>query len=284
MQTSDSPSLDYLVIGHITQDLVKGGVMLGGTASYSTLTANALGQKTGLVTSCPKWLHLPELEPISIHRKYCQHATTFENIETEHGRQQIVHHSAAIMGSEDIPEKWLNTKIIHLGPVANEINPAIIDNLPNTFIGITPQGWMRIWGSNGHVQYRQWQNAQKLLERADAIVLSVEDLQGNEDLINEYAQKTRILVVTEGFNGARIYWNGDIHHVAAPKVNVVDPTGAGDIFAAVFFTRLLAIKDPWVAGKQAVQLASQSVTRVGLAGIPTDKEIQQSMMEIIKGT
>ena len=43
MQISDTQPLDYLVIGHITQDLVKGGAMLGGTASYSTMTAHALG-------------------------------------------------------------------------------------------------------------------------------------------------------------------------------------------------------------------------------------------------
>ena len=59
MQISDTQPLDYLVIGHVTQDLVNGGVMLGGTASYSTMTAHALGLRTGLVTSCPK----PEIQP-----------------------------------------------------------------------------------------------------------------------------------------------------------------------------------------------------------------------------
>lgn len=284
MQISDTQPLDYLVIGHITQDLVKGGVMLGGTASYSTLTANALGLHTGLVTSCPKWLRLPELESVSIYKKFSQNATTFENIETDHGRQQVVHHCAAIISSEDIPQEWLHATIIHLGPVANEINPTIIEQLPDKFIGLTPQGWMRIWGQNGHVRYRPWQSPEQLLQRADAVVLSVEDVQGNEDQINEYAQKTRVLVVTEGFNGARIYWNGDIHHVSAPKVEVVDPTGAGDIFAAIFFARLHATKDAWEAGEQAVQLASQSVTRIGLAGIPTREEIRNASIEILKGS
>ena len=115
-------------------------------------------------------------------------------------------------------------------------------------------------------------------------MFSIEDLQNNEDLISEYAQNTRVLAVTEGAEGARIYWNGDVRHIAAPRVNVVDPTGAGDVFAAVFFTRLQAAGDPWAAGAQAVQLASQSVTRFGLSAIPTREEIEKSMVEIIKGS
>jgi len=285
MQISDTQSLDYLVIGHVTQDLVNGGAMLGGTASYSTMTAHALALQTGLVTSCPKWLRMPEIEPIQIYRKFSQHATTFENIETEHGRQQVVHHCAAIIGADDVPEDYLRSAIIHLGPVANEVNPNIIKALPESaFVGLTPQGWMRIWGNDGHVHYRRWQTPDALLSRADAVVISVEDVQGDEQTITDYAEKTRVLVVTEGFNGARVYWKGDIRHVSAPKVKMIDQTGAGDIFAAVFFARLYAHKDPWLAAEQAVQLASHSVTRIGLAGIPTPEEIRDASIEILKGS
>ncbi len=285
MQISDTHPLDYLVIGHITQDLVNGGVMLGGTASYSTMTAHTLGLHTGLVTSCPKWLRLPEIEPIKTYRKFSQQATTFENIETDHGRQQVIHHCAAIIGAEDIPEEFTDAAIIHLGPVANEVNPIIIKDLPDSaFIGLTPQGWMRIWGSDGHVHYRPWQTPEALLERANAVVISVEDVQGDEDLISDYAQKTRVLVVTEGFNGARVYWNGDIRRVSAPKVDMIDQTGAGDIFAAVFFARLHSSADPWSAAEQAVKLASHSVTRMGLAGIPNPEEIRDASIEVIKGS
>lgn len=283
MLTSNTQSFDYLIVGHITQDLVEGGVLLGGTASYASLTAHALDQRTALVTACPKWLRTPEMEAIRIYRKFSQYATTFENVEQDSGRRQYVHHTAAMIGPDDIPMEGLKSTIVHLGPVAGEINPAIIDLFPNAFIGITPQGWMREWKANGLVHYRDWPNAGKFLERADAVVLSVEDLHGDEELIHEYAHSTRVLAVTEGANGARIYWNSDVHHIAAPIVQVCDATGAGDIFAAVFFIRLQATKDPWEAGELAVQLASQSVTRTGLASIPTEREIRNSMVEVIKG-
>ena len=284
MQNSNTQSIRYLVIGHITQDLVDGGAMLGGTASYSALTSHALGQTTAMVTSHPKWLHCPELKDIQIHRKTSQYATTFENVEKEGSRQQIIHNSASMIGTKDIPEEWLEAKIVHLGPVAAEFTPNIIEAFPDAFIGITPQGWMRTWKSDGKIHFRQWQKPQALLDRADAVVFSIEDLQGNENLIQDYAHKTPVLAVTEGKDGARIYWNGDVHHVSAPKVNLVDSTGAGDIFAAVFFSRLYETRNPWEAGEQAVKLASQSVTRIGLAGIPTREEIQKTMVEIIKGS
>jgi sugar/nucleoside kinase (ribokinase family) len=61
----------------------------------------------------------------------------------------------------------------------------------------------------------------------------------------------------------------------------VDATGAGDIFAAAFFIRLYKTRDPWEAARFATLLASHSVTRVGLDGIPTAREIEESLMEVL---
>lgn len=44
--------VDYLVIGHVTQDLTPSGPVLGGTAAYAALTARAMGLRVGVVTAC----------------------------------------------------------------------------------------------------------------------------------------------------------------------------------------------------------------------------------------
>jgi sugar/nucleoside kinase (ribokinase family) len=62
----------------------------------------------------------------------------------------------------------------------------------------------------------------------------------------------------------------------------VDATGAGDIFAAAFFIRLFSTRDPWEAARFATLIASHSVTRMGLNGIPTPQEIEESMMEVLQ--
>jgi sugar/nucleoside kinase (ribokinase family) len=123
-----------------------------------------------------------------------------------------------------------------------------------------------------------------LVENTDAIVISVEDVRGNEELISEYASQFKILAVTEGYNGARVYWHGDVRRFRAPKVNVVDLTGAGDIFAAAFFIRLEETRNPWESASFAVKIASLSVTRAGLAGVPRPEEVKSNIVEIIQGS
>jgi sugar/nucleoside kinase (ribokinase family) len=61
----------------------------------------------------------------------------------------------------------------------------------------------------------------------------------------------------------------------------VDATGAGDIFAAAFFARRFQTRDAWEAARFATNLAAYSVTRVGLQGIPTHKEIEHCKMEVL---
>ncbi len=119
------------------------------------------------------------------------------------------------------------------------------------------------------------------LSTAAVAIISVEDVQGEESLVDDMASAIRILVVTEGYNGARLYWNGDLRRFVAPKVPEVDPTGAGDIFATSFFYRLSSTRDPWESARFATALAAHSVTRRGLAGVPTQEEIQAAMVEVL---
>ena len=64
-------------------------------------------------------------------------------------------------------------------------------------------------------------------------------------------------------------------HVPAPKVDEVEPTGAGDIFAAVLFIALQRGDDPVDACAFANCVAAQSVTRRGLDSLPTQADIER---------
>jgi sugar/nucleoside kinase (ribokinase family) len=94
------------------------------------------------------------------------------------------------------------------------------------------------------------------------------------------AHNTRVLAVTEGAAGVVLHWNGDRRRFRPPQVKEVDATGAGDIFATSFFVRYYTTRDPWEAARFATQIAARSVTRNGLNGIPTQQEIEDSMMEV----
>ncbi|NOH03307.1 MAG: hypothetical protein HND47_15780 [Chloroflexi bacterium] len=58
------------------------------------------------------------------------------------------------------------------------------------------------------------------------------------------AHHTRLLCLTEGDRGAVLHWHGDRRRFRPIPVEEVDATGAGDIFAAAFFTRLWRTRDP----------------------------------------
>ncbi len=74
-----------------------------------------------------------------------------------------------------------------------------------------------------------------MLDKAGAVVISLEDVDENETRIEEMATYSKVLAVTESSRGARLYWHGDVRRFLATEVEEVDPTGAGDIFAAAFF-------------------------------------------------
>jgi sugar/nucleoside kinase (ribokinase family) len=114
------------------------------------------------------------------------------------------------------------------------------------------------------------------------VVISREDVNGDEELIEHMAHQTRVLAVTEAAAGAVLYWNGDRRRFRAPKVKEVDATGAGDVFAAAFFVRLLNTRDPWEATRFATLIASHSITRVGLDGIPNAREIEEAKTELLQ--
>jgi len=273
--------VDYLVIGHVTQDLGSGGVRLGGTAAFSAMTARALGLRVGIITSCSPQTNLDVLSGIQVISLPSERSTTFENIYTETGRRQVLHSQANLIPVDSVPEKWRRAAIIHLGPVAQELEPAFTELLPSGFLGLTPQGWMRTWDQSGVVTGKTWEANEQVLQKIGAMVISIEDVMGNEEQIESLAQHTRVLAVTEGASGARIYWHGDQRRFHAPAMKEVDATGAGDIFAAAFFIRLLATRDPWEAGRFAVKLSARSVTRFGLEGIPTAAEINEYLVEVI---
>jgi hypothetical protein len=270
--------VDYLVIGHVTDDVTPAGLRLGGTATFSALTARALGMRVGIVTSASHAISL--LENISVVFSLSEYTTTFENVYFNGERKQTLQHQADEISLEKIPNVWRNAPIIHLGPVAQEIPGDLPKNFSPSLLGITPQGWMRTWNKEGHVFPCEWKSADYFLPRADAVVISREDVGGDEELIETMAHQTQILAVTDGDAGSVLFWNGDRRRFHAPQLKEVDATGAGDIFAAAFFIRLHNTRDPWEAARFATQLAARSVTRIGLDGIPTRQEIEECLMEV----
>ena len=260
----------YLAIGHITRDLLPdGSSTAGGTALYTAITAERLGVQAAILTSAA---HFPEQLPPSIAfvSAPTNRTATFENRYTAEGRQQWLHDEAPPIRINDIPGSWLEAPLVHLGPVLHECTLEYLAAFPRARVIATPQGWMRRWQHPlpAPITYHPWQPDPALLARLNALVLSIEDVRGDEAIVQEYARHCPLVALTRSAKGATLYINGQPHAIP-PRPSVErDPTGAGDVFAAAFLIRLHETDDPIAAATFAAEIAGMSVEGPGVSAIP----------------
>jgi 1D-myo-inositol 3-kinase len=265
---------DYVVIGHVTHDLVpQGGFRAGGTATYSALAAERLGLSVGVLTSA-RVAPVFDSACVQVHCRAAEDTTTFENVYTAGARRQYIRAVAGLLTLADVPADWGQAPIIHLGPVAQEVAPALVESFPHSLVGLTPQGWLRRWDAQGLVSPTELTDAASLLGAAGVVVLSLEDLGGDRQRLERYRSWARLLVLTVGREGAIVFSKGQQQRVPAYVVAEVDPTGAGDIFAAAYFVRLHETGDVIEAARFANSAASFVVEGVGTASVPSREQVE----------
>lgn len=272
-------TLDYLMLGHITRDVLPDQTMVpGGTSLYAALTAQRLECKVGIVSAPAE---LPATWPADIPIVFHPSPTppTFENIYTAHGRQQILHTASLPITVAAIPETWRSAPIVHLGPVLGETPEELVFAFPDALLGVTPQGWMRRWDMPlpSPIIYAPWRPNAQVLKRIDALVLSIEDVRGDEALVVSYARDCALVALTRGAQGATIFLQGEPHQIPAFIAEERDPTGAGDVFAATLFARLRTTGDPLQAARYAAYAAAISVEGPGSSYIPSRDQIDQGL-------
>jgi len=285
IQLSRTP--DYLVIGHICADLQPdGSYVLGGTALYSAIAAARLGARVAVLTrgvfgQTVAGMTIPSLdslaeENISIIVQEANLPTTFINQYQADRRVQTLPHWAGPIDLRGLPPHWRNARVIHLGPVADEVDPRATSGLTAQFLGITPQGWMRDWPreTGGKVKHIPLKLPGDLLGRIDCAIVSIEEIAYSRDVVTQVGNR-RLGVVTQGADGARIIAGGRRFELPGHNVPIRDLTGAGDVFAAAFF---LKASDRTIsaetAGRFANAVAALSLGQVGAFEIPTISQIE----------
>lgn len=265
---------DYLIIGHITKDQIEGGYRLGGTAVYSGVLARRMGLKVALYTSGVLDLDLGILEGIEILNQPGAGTTTFVNEYTPQGRIQRLLDRAEGLELDQIPSNWKKAKIIHLAPVAREVPITAGEQFSDRPLGYSLQGWMRTWDDSGRISPAPVPAMKKTPGDLAVGFVSLEDLGNDRSGLEGLQAQFPHLALTLGAQGMEYSADGESIHVPAPAAEEVDPTGAGDIFAAAFLIfRHLHGKTVQDSAHLANTLAAASVTRPGTAGIPEVEEI-----------
>jgi sulfofructose kinase len=94
------------------------------------------------------------------------------------------------------------------------------------------------------------------------------------------APHARLRCVTMGAQGALLLEGDRVHRAAPPRVDVVDTTGAGDVFRGAFIVALLRGDAPEAILRFANAAAALSCARAGaLGGVPTREAIEQLLGE-----
>jgi 1D-myo-inositol 3-kinase len=295
---SSAPALpELVVVGHATRDLLPGaGWRLGGTVLYAAVTASRLGKRVGIVTAGPPDVlaalaaAVPEALIAAIPSA---EATTFENRYDGEGRRfQYLRGRSAELAVEAVPEAWRDVPLVLLAPLAQEVDAGLSTTFPRARIVATPQGWLRYWEASGLVTPGVWREEEHVLPRLAALILSLEDLlprDGETDARTEMAREAALariarwaqagprVVVTCGAEGAELWSGSERERFPAYQARQVDPTGAGDVFAAAFLCRWAETGDPRQAMDFANCAASFVVEAEGAAGIATRAQVEERL-------
>ncbi|HEX5369510.1 MAG TPA: PfkB family carbohydrate kinase, partial [Dehalococcoidia bacterium] len=270
---------DILIAGHIVKDLVSDGWRAGGGALYASAQARALGLSTAVVTACgPDIEPTAELHGVEWHVAPSASTTTFENTYRDSVRTQRLGERGRELTLDDIPAAWLDAPIVLLTPVFHDVAPELPGKLigPGRLVGLGAQGWLRRLDGDrvlpGTFEPRPgWLHG-------NVVFVSEEDV-SDAEAVAAWRQQVPVVVLTLGRRGCIVWDDGGRHETPALYSQEVDPTGAGDVFAAAFLVRYHEIHDAVAAARFAAAAAALKLRSFGLDGIGGRNQIEALLAE-----
>jgi sugar/nucleoside kinase (ribokinase family) len=157
--------------------------------------------------------------------------------------------------------------------VAGELNAFGSGALEAGAVGAVAQGWLREIAPGGNVSARKWTTAARDLAGVHVVFLSEQDMPdakaGSRQLLNHVP----MIALTRGVQGLTLMTRQGEYEVPTLPRTEVDPTGAGDVFAAAFLVRYQEVGDPVEAASFAACAASCAVEGVGAASLGDRDEV-----------
>ncbi len=185
----------------------------------------------------------------------------------------------------DIDKEYITTaKVLHYGTVSMAEEPArssifhaiSIAHENGVVVTCDPNFREDLWRTESPYTYLN-----KVIPKTDILKISIEDSEG---LTNEFDEESlyslinkgpKIILVTQGAEGATAYTKDEKITVKSYNVNTVDTTGAGDAFMAGFIFAYLYNYKLYECISFANKVASISTTKMGaMSALPTLDEIK----------
>lgn len=261
-----------LVVGHVTADVVDHGVIPGGCALYAARAHRAMQSEVHLYTAYRNQdLPTLALDDLAVKKQATSKTTCFVNTYQQDGRVQFIKALAPAL----LPPRERHWDVLHLAPVMGEVNlGAWVDAQPARVIALGLQGWLRAPERlPGPVGPRPIEFAPSLLSRVDLACCSEEDLRGHQGLLPLLCRYIPLVVVTFGARGCVVWDRGVPRGFGVYDVKEVDPTGAGDTFAAAMSQ---GIARGWTVEASAKMAAALSSRTVECPGVPSVSDLDHA--------
>ena len=259
-----------LVCGHVTLDRAAGALVPGGAAYYAGHALRALGARVRVLAGAGADFPPAALAGLDVALVPAPRTTVFENVHAPDGaRSQRVLAAAPALDPTSLPEAWRSADLLLLAPVLGEVAPDRFRAAVRArAVGLGVQGLVRAVAPDGAVHQPRWEFDPALLAGVDAAFLGEDDVRGQGDLVARLAASVPVVAFTHGRAGCELVLRGRTRRVGAYPTREVDPTGAGDVFAAAMLLALSRGADPVDAARLGAAAASVVVEGVGGEALP----------------
>ncbi len=247
-----------LVCGHVTLDRYGDTVLPGGSAYYAGQAYRALGARVSVVTAAGPDFPLSALHGVEAQVAPSPTTTSFENRYAPDGkRSQWVGAVAPPLDPAALVASWRTADVLHLAPVIGEVGlRAWRSAVRARIVGVGLQGFVRAVLPGGEVHQPRWEFDPALLAGVDAVCVGEDDLAGQGDLLERLAAAVPLVAFTQGARGCEVIERGRARRVGIFRTRQVEPTGAGDVFAAGFLLGLARGEAPVDAARLGAAAAS----------------------------
>ena len=265
------PSGSFVAVGHSTRDVITLATgetlppVIGGAVSFGAATALHYGLSASIVTSTDAPDELQSLLPgVNIINVPSDQTTTFHNDYSSGERAQTLSARATSIVAGNVPDDLRNPDIALICPLVREVELDALEWFPDAITGTILQGFLRSWDKDGHVSTAAIEPP-TLEHKIEIAVVSARELDIAQ--AEAWSSAARVVAQTRGSEGVGIFLDGEWTDIPASPVVEIDPTGAGDVWAAAYLIRFRQIADAIDSAVFATGAAAHSVTAVGLDGI-----------------
>ena len=291
----DDATLLVSIAGHVAIDQIHSPsfatTSIGGPPTYAGLMAKQFGLDVLAVTKVGYdfpdeyiiWLSRSQLNLAPESRSNKRPTTRFR-IDLQEDTRIL----RLLTRCEDLEQQQLSSSdAIIVSGIANEISSSFIEKAGKLtkFLFLDPQTILRSFSPEGSCLIGPPRNHHLLsmatclkadLEEATLLTGKKDRLTAVKDLLDFGIQ----IVLITGKGEVLMGTKGEYYLVASSPSEVIDTTGAGDIFAGAFVSSLLKTADPLWASCVALAASSLAVNQIGISKVPHADDVLKSAESI----